>query len=309
MGEANEVAIEHQLVVRSLMGQAFGGASAARLAGLSREQFFPAGTVIYSVGDPARFVYFVLDGRVDLTVDGLDPWTFTDRGVFGILDAELERPHVRSARAVSDVRAIALRAEDWLDLVEDTFDFTRRRIRRNAADLLRRGLALAPHAGFEHMARPHRADERLAPTGHLGATDPFARLLVLHLTDVFERAGIQSLIRLARGAAELELAEGETIAEEGAPAASLLVVADGSVTISRRDPVISAVFGAGRVVGGYAGVGHERWAVTSRAREHSRILAIGYEELFDVMEDHFDLVRSVMAFLASERERLQTIAW
>lgn len=309
MADANEVAIEHQLVVRSLMGQAFGGASAARLAGLSREQFFPSGTVIYRAGDPARFVYFILDGRVDLTVEGRDPWTFTDRGVFGILDAELERPHVRTARALSDVRVIALRAEDWQDLVEDTFDFTRRRISRNTADLLRRGLAIRPHAGFEQTKEAYRAEERLAPNATRDAADPFARLLVLHLTDLFERAGIQSLIRLARGAVERDLTPGETIAEEGEPAAALLVVADGSVTISRREPAISAVFGAGRVVGGYAGLGHERWPVTARAREPSRVLAIRYEELFDVMEDHFDLVRSVMAFLAAERERLQTIVW
>ena len=199
------VPVEHQIVVRSLFGNAYAGATADRLVAATREMFFPAGKVVYEAGDSPKFVHFLLQGRVELTSEGLEPWTFTDRGVFGIIDAELERPHVRTARAVTDVRVIAIRAGDWQDIVEDTFDYTRERITRNSQDLWRRGLELAPHAGFWGMDVAHRADA--AQHTHFDHhEDPFERLLVLHLTDIFERAGIQSLTRLAAGASVTKVA-------------------------------------------------------------------------------------------------------
>ncbi len=309
MADPAQVPIEHQLVVRALMGKAFGGGSADRLALMSRETFFPAGKVIYRAGDAPRHVHFVVQGQVELAADGSEPWVLSGRGVFGVLDTELDRPHARTARALTDVRVISIRAEDWLDLVEDTFEFTRRRIRNNAEDLLRRGLSLSPHGGFVGMAPSHRRDEQLAPLVDLGEAGPFERLLVLHLTDVFERAGIQALIRLAAGATEVEATPGRVLVTEGEAARSILVVAAGEVEIARREPLIEAPFGVGRLVGGYAGIGHVRWPVSVHARGDARVLSIDYEDLFDVMEDHFDLVRSVMAFLAHERLRLQSLKW
>ena len=54
--------VEHQIVVRSLLGRAYGGATADRLAAATREMFFPTGTAIYEAGDPSKFVYFVVEG-------------------------------------------------------------------------------------------------------------------------------------------------------------------------------------------------------------------------------------------------------
>lgn len=306
---ADFVPVEHQIVVRSLLGQTYGGDAAVRLAAAARETFFPAGKVIYEAGDPPKYLHFILEGRVELTAEGQEPWTFADRGVFGILDAELERPHVRTARAVSDVRVISLRAEDWHDIVEDTFDYTRKQISRNARDLVDRGLSLAPHAGFEGVPVHHRAD--VVPHAHVVDTDehPFERLLVLHLADVFERASIQALIRLAQGAKEIALEEGDSLVREGDAADSLYVVASGSVVMEHDAPAISVAFGVHRLVGGYAGLGQKVWPFDVRAVEPTHVIAIKVEELYDVMEDHFDVVRSVMRFLAAERERVQTFQW
>ena len=44
--------------------------------------------------------------------------------------------------------------------------------------------------------------------------------------------------------------------------------------------------------------------MTARAVETTRVVRIREEDLFDVMEDHFDVARSFMGFVAAERERL-----
>ena len=96
---------------------------------------------------------------------------------------------------------------------------------------------------------------------------------------------------------------------EGAPAPRLYVVANGLFSGVRNEPKVETKFGVHRLLGGYAGLGQESWPLTMTALEPSHVIAISYEELFDVMEDHFDVVRSVSAFLAAERERLQTFKW
>ena len=310
---AEQVAVEHQIVIRSLLGHTYGGATALRMAAATNEQFFPAGKVIYEAGDPARYVYFLVQGRVELSHPGEKAWSFNDRGVFGILDAELERPHARTARATSDVRVIAIRADDWHDIIEDNFDYTRWRISRNAQDLMRKGLELAPHAGFDGVPPHHREDAMpYIPHHHVLETthaDPFERLLVLHLTDVFERAGIQALTRLAASARELVVEEDDVIVDQGDNADALLVVASGTVAFERHTPPISVTFGERRLIGGYAGLGQGHWPATVRAISPTHVLSIAVEDLYDVMEDHFDVVRSVMGFLAVERDRLQRFKW
>ena len=301
-------AIEHQIVIRSLLGGAYGGATADRMAAATRSMFFPAGKVIYDAGDASKFVYFLVEGKVELTRPDHEPWVLTDRGVFGILDAELERPHARGARAVTDVRAIAIQTSDWHDIIEDTFEYTRPRILRNAQDLWRRGLKLPPHAGFEGVSVDHATDAlAVAWTGD--HQNPFERLLVLHLTDLFARAGIQSLTRLSALATEVLLEPDEVLVRQGQPQSYFYVVAKGKVVMERDEPEIWVRFGLNRLVGGYAGIGQETWPVTVRAIEDCCLLRIGYEDLFDVMEDHYDVIRSVMGFLTLERERVQALVW
>ncbi len=97
--------------------------------------------------------------------------------------------------------------------------------------------------------------------------------------------------------------------ENGQKTTSIYVVASGAVAMECDDPEIAVAFGLHRLVGGYAGIGQATWPCTVRATEPTHVIAITIEDLYDVMEDHFDVVRSVMGFLALERERVQTYDW
>jgi CRP-like cAMP-binding protein len=50
------------------------------------------------------------------------------------------------------------------------------------------------------------------------------------------------------------------------------------------------------------------WPMDVRVTSDARVLEIDLEDLFDVMEEHFDLVRAAIAELSREREELQGFA-
>ena len=78
------------------------------------------------------------------------------------------------------------------------------------------------------------------------------------------------------------------------------------VEVAQEEPAISARFGAGEVVFGAGGVGLRVPSFTSRALARAVLLAVRREDFFDIMEDHFDVMRSVMKGVSHERERVLT---
>ena len=64
------------------------------------------------------------------------------------------------------------------------------------------------------------------------------------------------------------------------------------------------LFGPGSLVGGVASLGEPILAWQARAVTHVRALSMRLEDWFDLMEEHFDLVRSALSALALIRESL-----
>ena len=63
-------------------------------------------------------------------------------------------------------------------------------------------------------------------------------------------------------------------------------------------------FGPGDIISGAGAFGEAALAWAARAKTKVRVLAFRIEDWFDLMEEHFDLVRSALAGSALERERL-----
>jgi CRP-like cAMP-binding protein len=76
------------------------------------------------------------------------------------------------------------------------------------------------------------------------------------------------------------------------------------IELTRTEPRGKARFGAASVVGGSGAFGDIERLYTARAQRDSVLLRIREEDFFDVMEDHFDLARSVMGYMAAEREQV-----
>jgi CRP-like cAMP-binding protein len=79
------------------------------------------------------------------------------------------------------------------------------------------------------------------------------------------------------------------------------VIASGRVAISRDgDDIVER--GPGELIESFAAFGHSRRQYTATAVEPVIMLAIDKDVLFDRMEEHFELTRSVMAYIAAKWE-------
>ena len=288
--------IEKELFLRSLqIGQY--GSVAETMAGRLRPAFFPAGTVLYRMGEAAPIVIFVVRGEVRLDKPGQEPWTFRDRDVVGILDVMMDRPRDRTATATQDTHALLATAEDWFDLLEDNFEVTRHAIQGVARGIFEMSLRLAPTGGFPAPA----PDDATRP---IHSPDTVERIILLREAPLLKRANVQALVGLAELVEEVRAGADEPVFRRGEPADAFFLVVRGHVEITRDDPVVRADFGPGEVVGGYGAIAHAERQFDATARETSLLFRVGIEDYFDVMEEHFELARSLLAEMARFRELL-----
>jgi hypothetical protein len=229
-----------------------------------------------------------------------------------VLDAWMDRPRDRTAVADTEVVALALSMEDWLDVMEDDFELARATLVAEAKRHLALVLDAAPTGDFaepDPILGPSSsggAEPLLSSEAQAGHRVPIDHLLALIESPVFERAGVQPLIALAHAADQIDLGPGDILCRQDDDASVLHVVLAGLIEADRKEPAIQARFGRGTLVGGPNTVGHETFAFTAQAVTRASVLAIRHEDLFDVMEDHIEVLRSVHAYLASERDRRQT---
>src|SRR5688572_15285328 len=124
--------VERELVVRARILAEASPAQVAQLIAHERDVVFAPGQALVTQGQPARRFYLIVDG--DVAIDG-----FPERagiGVpVGVSDALLDRPHLRTARAVGTVHAIALDVRDYFEFLEDNPDAALRVIGQLAGDL------------------------------------------------------------------------------------------------------------------------------------------------------------------------------
>jgi CRP-like cAMP-binding protein len=129
------------------------------------------------------------------------------------------------------------------------------------------------------------------------------RILLLREVPLFSRASIQTLTSLGELAQEVSAGGDDILFARGEMAGRLLVVADGQVIATRTAPGLVARFARGSLVCGASAI-DDMSPYEVRAAGATRTLSIAVEDCFDVMEEHFGLVRSALMALAEEREML-----
>jgi CRP/FNR family transcriptional regulator, cyclic AMP receptor protein len=301
------LSIERQLFLRSwAIARPLAG-SIPHIASLMRDVYYPAGAIIYREGGAPEEVFFIVRGDVHLIADRQEPFKFKDRSVVGILDMLQDRPHARTAVAISDVHALVIRGDDWIEMLEDNSDYARAAIVNQAAGMLDLTADL-PTAGFASVDgdwhEPRGPESRTSTSAE--PLDLVGKLLVLRATRAFSMARIQALTSMAEAAEDVRFAAGEAVFTEGQLPTSTYVVARGRVALEGQRLRAPVTFGPGALLGGYAGLSARPRPFTARAEVASTLLAVRNEELLDVMEVHFEVARSLMAFIATERIRIMT---
>jgi len=266
------------------------------MASAARDAVFRAGQVIYKAGTIADTIYFIARGQVRLEAPGEEPWTFDDPSVVGILDAIVGRPRLRTAVAVTDVSALALPAEDYFEILEDNFEFGREVIRGLSDGLIKDSLKVE---AFDEVVGEGR------PIGVVTDTELslVERIVCLRSVELFATASVQSLASLAEMIREERKRAGETIAEEGETGGRFWVLVDGHAEVSRKDPARSARVGPAEILPHYTSIALDQ-QLTARALDDVVLFSIGIEELYDLMEEHAELMHSVYRYLALAREKV-----
>ena len=259
---------------------------------------FQAGQVVYREGDASDEIFFVRRGKVALSRGGV-VHEFGPGSVIGILDVEQDKPHARTATALTDVELLSLSSEDRLELLEDSFEHTRSLIRMTAMRLDEAGRYGGAEIDLAITLAPKPEPLQL-----------IERVFTLRDTPAFRKASIQALVSLAPSADEIRLAAGELLFERGEARGVLFVVVAGCLELEGSSSGGSSPADGARhrhsstsLVGGGPSFADALTRQSARALTPAVVLRMREEDFYDVMEDHFDLARSVLSFLASENER------
>ena len=297
--EAFSQRIERELFVRRMTWTAMTENQITQWSSHFRDVVFYRGDTIYAEGTASDHIYFFSEGDVELSSPEHDSWRFTGTSVIGILDAIIDRPHSRTATAMSDVKGVVLRTDDYFDFYEDNSDLTQLSLAGNAANL---------HAQFLAYPEPEQlltgpSETTLVQT-HDHALSLVERLLVIRGMHLFNRAPTQALVTLAATAREAKFAAGEVLFRQGDPSTVIWMIASGRVVAARETPRVRTVRGPGDLVENIAAFGSNERQYTATAESEVTVLLVDKEDLLDRIEEHFDLARSIMSYLGLERERL-----
>jgi CRP-like cAMP-binding protein len=302
-----------QRIARELLFAAFAGASAEgddprvleRIAPSVEEESVRSGHVVFRAGDESQYVHFMSEGQMRLSRPGHADWVYRGRWVVGTTDVLLGRPRARTATVETDTRLFRLPAHHWFAVMKD-----RPEVLLNALVGFARGVAalhtrLAPDGAF---APPPAAAAAGAGTGAakrgLKATTLADRVGVIAALPLFRAVPVQVLVELAHVAEGRDLETDEALFGAGVPPERIFVVTRGQIEVSRLEPAVRGVFGAGSIVGGALCLGDPEAAWGARALEPSQVLSFAIDAVLDHVEEHQAGVRAMMAALALERDRL-----
>jgi CRP-like cAMP-binding protein len=270
-----------------------------RLTYLLEEEDVFAGETLFVAGAPPEYFYFLREGRVKLVREGSAPQAVEGPAVIGLFDAVLDRPRPRTAIVARDTHLMKVPIDAWVELLEDSFELTRASVLGSA-----RQVALLEERLLDAGIQPWSGSPGavlLAPGARLGVLE---RLVLLRSALPLRLAGVQTLADLALACEEATFARGDVLSAPGVKKERLFLVVEGRVAASRMPSSAVWTFGQGQIVCGAAAFGEASAPWSAHASTDARALAFRIEDWFDLMEEHFDLVRSALAGLALERERL-----
>lgn len=286
--------IAHEIFIRERVSGNLASKTIQTLASLGEDLTFPPGTVIYRAGEPAAALYGLLGGQIDLLVEGKPPRRFRPHGPLGHIEVLEDIPRRHTAVCVTEVAVSRLWADEYRDFLEDHFDFVMAAVLNAASDLHRASLALAPDGGFAP-----------AVTSALpGPMNLAQKVITLRDSGALSGASTQAIVRLASLSREIREDAGEIVFDHGGAAGLFFLVAGGLVEARRDAPEMVGRFGRGDLVCGYGALGDADNLYSARALTPVSVLSLREEDFFDVMEEHFDLARSVLAGIGLEAERL-----
>lgn len=293
--------VEQIHALRSLFGmQGVSTPALAALAAHATPVRIAKGQRIAAEGQPVLDLYFVMEGELATYRSGKPLGAFGPRSVVGALASFAREVDGFECTATRDTVALALHAEEVLEIFEDHFEMMHAVLRALSRESIDTRLRLQPHAGFSNELRAAMS----CPDRPL---DLVERLF--YLRKVFSQGTMRldALAEVARTAREVRYPRGTRLWSAGDRSEQMLTLLCGVIS-ARAQSGSEFRFGPIDIVGGLDLVAEvPRW-YDAVVAEDSVALALDAEVVFDLWEDSPDLSRSYLQLLSSTllslRERL-----
>ena len=257
------------------------------------EVVLPANTIVASAGSRLDALHLVLTGEIATT--GRQRRTWGPHQVFGGLEVLANREASQTAVATVATTTLQLLAPDVTEILEDSFGMMLAALR---------GLA----AAYAMRARQRSHACMLCDVPRAGSLGFVERLMLLRRQRAFSDAPLESLVALAHASEEVVLPAGTLVARAGTVGTSSYVIVEGA--LSAIDPSGAArEVGPGEVIGHLEALASQPHEETIEVVEPVRALKVEASRFFDVIEDHTDLGRAILAVLAVGLLARPTDAW
>jgi len=132
-------------------------------------------------------------------------------------------------------------------------------------------------------------------------------IVALRSVRCLQRAGVQTLATLAAHSEAVYMAPGDAPVSVSIHDRAMFAIAHGEMEVTYDSSMAKERFATGEMLAG-ANAFVEKAAFSASATRPSLLLKVAAEDWFDVMEEHFDLTRSIIGSLVLEREALMNTA-
>jgi CRP-like cAMP-binding protein len=292
--------IEQIRSLRSLFGlQSVSTAALAALAAHATPIRIPKGVELATEGQPVDELYIVIEGELATSRGGKQLGVFGARSAVGALAAFAHDMYGYRCVATRETVALAMRAEEVLEVFEDHFEMLLTVVRAVARESIETRLAL-PGAGFSGQIRTGVA----RPARPL---DLVERLFCLRESFSIGLTHLDAIAEIARTAREVRYPAGTRLWRVGDRSEHMVTLVSGVVG-ARTPNGIGFRFGPRDILGSLDMVAAvPRW-YDAVVDQDVVALSNDAEVLIDLWEDHtelgFGFLQLLAAMLLSLRERL-----
>ncbi|MGE0866153.1 MAG: cyclic nucleotide-binding domain-containing protein [Vicinamibacterales bacterium] len=277
-------------LVRALAppGQPPAGALVA-LARQATERRLSAGATLRAPEQPWPHVLVIVEGRVGVYRGQRLHYSAGPRDVVGMVELLARTEQDTEVRIETDVLALEVTASTLLAVMEDHFGMTLGLVRALSQSLLTAPAWLAQSAARQRLAIP------AGPTDHRDLVD---RITLLHASDVFAHARLDSVAEVAADYEEFRVQAGATLWHESDAAPWMLVLLEGRIECASQGGPAFA-WRPGSVPGMIeAFAAAPRWHAATAATPVTG-LRLDVDRFLDTLEDDFQMATDLLAALAA----------
>lgn len=131
------------------------------------------------------------------------------------------------------------------------------------------------------------------------------RALRLKKVELFQNLETETLALIASIAEQIDIAEGESLCDEGRPQLALFLVLEGKFDMLRGSARLFSI-GVGETIGNWALFDDQPSLVSSTASEAATVLRIDREDFYDLLADNPEITRTMFQALFQRVRTLLT---